>query len=66
MLSYEYLQKHCLAKTFNSRIENYSIHLKYRERLLDGIKHPYEFTLLKTSWRIKSDINICFPQSGFI
>lgn len=49
MLSCEYLRKHCLQRTFNSRVENYSIHLKYRQRLLDGLRSPEEFTALKTN-----------------
>jgi hypothetical protein len=40
ILSCQYLRKHCLSRTFNSRVENYFIHLKYRHRLLDGLKTP--------------------------
>lgn len=49
ILSCQYLRKHCLSRTFNSRVENYFIHLKYRHRLLDGLKTPSEFTALKTN-----------------
>jgi len=40
MFSCEYLRKYCLQRTFNSRVENFTIHLKYRERLLEGLKSP--------------------------
>ena len=49
ILSQQYLRRHCLAKTFNSRIENYSLHLKYRQRLLEGLEQPHNFTVLKTN-----------------
>ena len=49
ILSQQYLRKHCLAKTFNSRIENYNLHLKYRQRLLEGLEQPQDFTVLKTN-----------------
>ena len=50
MFSGEYLRKYCLARTFNSRVENFMIHLKYRDRLLVGLEYPQEFTVLKTNW----------------
>lgn len=49
MLSCEYLRRHCLERTFNSRVENYCIHLKYRQRLIEGLKCPQDFTALKTN-----------------
>ena len=49
MFSCEYLRKYCLERTFNSRVENYSVHLKYRERLLQGLRCPEDFTVLKTN-----------------
>ena len=48
VLSNEYLRRHCLERTFNSRVENYGVHLKYRQRLLVGVRRPHEFTSLKT------------------
>lgn len=49
IISCDYLRKYCLERTFNSRVENFSIHLKYRQRLLEGIKTPEDFTALKTN-----------------
>ena len=49
VLSHQYLREHCMAKTFNSRIENYGVHLKYRQRLLEGLTDPSQFTVLKTN-----------------
>ena len=34
ILSCNYLRKYCLERTFNSRVENFLVHLKYRQRLL--------------------------------
>ena len=66
MFSGEYLRKYCLARTFNSRVENFMIHLKYRDRLLVGLEYPQEFTVLKTNWfetRIKG--NLIFNTNYF-
>lgn len=49
ILSFEYLRKHYLQKTFNSRIHNYTVHLKYRKRLLEALECPEDFTALKTN-----------------
>jgi hypothetical protein len=49
VVSFEYLRRHYLRKVFNSRIENQALHLKYRQRLLEALAHPEEFTALKTS-----------------
>jgi hypothetical protein len=51
ILSSQYLRHHYLERTFNSRVENYSVHMKYRQRLLDGLKNPEHFTVLKTDWK---------------
>ena len=49
ILSSNYLRKRCLERTFNSRVENFNLHLKYRQRLLECIENPDKFYSLKTS-----------------
>jgi hypothetical protein len=49
ILSSNYLRKRCLERTFNSRVENFNLHLKYRQRLLECIESPDKFYSLKTN-----------------
>lgn len=47
ILSYVFMRKHCLSYIFNSRVKNYSTHIKYRKRIIEGIENPSEFTCIK-------------------
>jgi len=37
ILSHHYLRRGCFERTFNSRVQNYRVHLKYRKVLLEGL-----------------------------
>ena len=47
VLSQIYVRKHFFGHIFNSRIENYKKHIKYRYKILQGLRKPEEFTQLK-------------------
>lgn len=47
ILSFEYLRKHSLAYIFNSRVENYAKHIKYRYKIIESVKRPQAFTCMK-------------------
>jgi hypothetical protein len=40
ILSSEYLRKHSLGYIFNSRVNIYSKHLKYRFKMIEGVCNP--------------------------
>lgn len=48
IISYDFLRKFAYKWIFNSRIENYRYHLKYRSILMKVIKKPDQFVFLKT------------------
>lgn len=52
ILSYVFMRKHCLEYIFNSRIKNYSTHIKYRKRIMEGIQNTTEFTCIKQFWSL--------------
>jgi hypothetical protein len=41
------MRKHSLKYIFNSRIKNHITHVKYRNKLIDGLKTPESFTNIK-------------------
>jgi hypothetical protein len=47
ILSYVFMRKRCLEYIFNSRIKNYSTHIKYRKRIMEGIQNTADFTCIK-------------------
>lgn len=47
ILSNLFLRKHALQYIFNSRITNFSSHIKYRHKLLEGVSCPNEFNNIK-------------------
>jgi hypothetical protein len=47
ILSKLFLRKYALQYIFNSRITNYSSHIKYRHKLLEGVDNPMEFNNIK-------------------
>ena len=47
ILSTIYLRKHSLNHIFNSRVENHSKHIKYRQKMIKVIENPKEFTYIK-------------------
>lgn len=47
IFSEAYLRKHSLEHIFNSRVANYQIHCKYREKMLRSLKKPEQFTSIK-------------------
>lgn len=53
ILSLEYLRKHCLPYIFNSRVNVYAKHIKYRFRMLEGVAKPDNFTRMKEFWKEK-------------
>lgn len=42
-----YLRKHCLEHIFNSRVENFTRHIKYRYRIIEAVRDPESFTRIK-------------------
>ena len=47
ILSYQFLRKHALSYIFNSRVKNHSTHVKYRNKLMDGLRNPECFNNIK-------------------
>jgi hypothetical protein len=47
VISAEFLRKQSLSQIFNSRIENFGKHLKYRRKMLEAISRPQLFTQMK-------------------
>ena len=47
VFSEHFLRKYYCRHIFNSRILNYGVHLKYRNKLLESIQNPSSFTSLK-------------------
>lgn len=43
----EYLRKHSLSYIFNSRVENFNKHIKYRFKMVESVKDPRNFTHMK-------------------
>lgn len=50
ILTEVFLKKHSLQWIFNSRLENLKFPIKYRRRMLDGVKNPVDFFYLKDYW----------------
>lgn len=40
IISIEYLRKYSWGHIFNSRVENYGKHVKYRYKIIEGLKNP--------------------------
>lgn len=47
ILSNQFLRKYALQYIFNSRICNYTSHVKYRKRLQEAIEQPGTFRHIK-------------------
>ncbi len=47
ILSIEYLRKHSLEYIFNSRVENFYKHIKYRYKVIESVSDPMAFTCMK-------------------
>lgn len=47
IMSNIFMRKHCLEYIFNSRIKNYSTHIKYKKRIMEGIANTEDFTCIK-------------------
>lgn len=40
ILSYQFMRKHCLRYIFHSKVRNFCTHIKYRQKLIEGIESP--------------------------
>lgn len=47
ILSYEFMRKHGLEYIFHSKIRLYKTHIKYRQKLIEGIENPIAFNHIK-------------------
>lgn len=47
IISLEYLRRHSLQYIFNSRVETFANHIKYRYRIIESVKDPMNFTVMK-------------------
>jgi hypothetical protein len=47
ILSNIYLKKYHLTHIFNSRVENYGKHIKYRQKIVKALEDPEKFTYIK-------------------
>lgn len=47
IFSGEYLRKHSLSYIFNSRVENFHKHIKYRYKIMQSVAAPADFTCMK-------------------
>jgi hypothetical protein len=47
IISNLFFRKHCLEYIFNSRISNYSSHVKYRQTLWTALRNPEQFNHIK-------------------
>jgi hypothetical protein len=47
IISIEYLRRHSLKYIFNSRVENFGNHIKYRYRIIESVGDPKNFTVMK-------------------
>jgi hypothetical protein len=47
ILSYEFMRKNCLQYIFHSKVQNYKTHIKYRQKLIEGIENPASFSNIK-------------------
>jgi hypothetical protein len=47
ILSFLFMRKHCLTYIFNSRVKNFTTHIKYRRRIIEGIENPGKFNCIK-------------------
>lgn len=45
-----FLRKHSCEYIFNSRIKIYDRNLKYRHKIIEGVKNPQGFNMLKDFW----------------
>lgn len=50
ILSYEFMRKQCLRYIFYSKVRNFGTHIKYRQKLIEGIENPLEFSHIKEYW----------------
>lgn len=50
ILSYEFMRKNCLQYIFHSKVQNYKTHIKYRQKLIEGIENPASFSNIKDYW----------------
>jgi len=50
ILSYQFMRKHCLRYIFYSKVRNFGTHIKYRQKLIEGIKNPLAFNHIKDYW----------------
>lgn len=46
-ISLVFIKRYSWQYIFSSRITNYGIHIKYRQRMLEAIKNPEKFTYVK-------------------
>ena len=47
IITMEYLRKHSFSYIFNSRVENFHKHIKYRYKIIESVAHPETFTCMK-------------------
>lgn len=47
ILSYQFMRKHCLRYIFYSKVRNFGTHIKYRQKLIEGIENPLAFNHIK-------------------
>lgn len=47
ILSYQFMRKHCLRYIFCSKVRNFGTHIKYRQKLIEGIEDPVSFSHIK-------------------
>ena len=50
IMSYQFMRKHCLRYIFHSKVRNYGTHIKYRQKLIEGIENPVAFNHIKDFW----------------
>ena len=53
ILSYQFMRKNCLQYIFHSKVRNYGTHIKYRQKLIEGIEDPVAFNHIKDYWFFK-------------
>lgn len=58
------MRKHCLQYIFHSKVKNYGVHIKYRQKLIEGIENPSAFNHIKDFWLfdIFTLFNLVVPQ----
>jgi len=40
IMSYQFMRKQCLRYIFHSKVKNFGTHIKYRQKLIEGIENP--------------------------